>query len=104
MTNAVEELKGPVGFNWRGYSSAANYTLTNKVQMDKGLEWIELALAQAKNFTNLNIKSGLLQEAGKSPEAEKIKKEDWRWQRKENLTTMDINCWANHNSTRPLKF
>jgi hypothetical protein len=75
MTNAVEELKGPVGFNWRGYSSAANYTLTNKVQMDKGLEWIDLAIAQAKNFTNLNIKSGLLQETGKSAEAEKLKKE-----------------------------
>ncbi|HEX6223779.1 MAG TPA: DUF2911 domain-containing protein [Chryseolinea sp.] len=75
MANAVEELKGPVGLNWRGFSSAANYTLTNKVQMDKGLEWIELAIAQAKNFTNLNIKSGLLQESGKSAEAEKIKKE-----------------------------
>src|SRR5688572_12834452 len=75
MANAIEELKGPVGFNWRGYSSAANYTLTNKVKMDKGLEWIDLALAQANNFTNLNIKSGLLQETGKLAEAEKIKKE-----------------------------
>jgi hypothetical protein len=75
MANAIDELKGPVGFNWRGYSSAANYTLTNKVKMDKGLEWIDLALAQANNFTNLNIKSGLLQETGKSAEAEKIKKE-----------------------------
>jgi len=75
MTNAVEELKGPTGFNWRGFSSAANYTLTNKVQMNKGLEWIDLAIAQAKNFTNLNIKSGLLQETGKPEEAEKLKKE-----------------------------
>ena len=75
MTNAVEELKGPIGFNWRGFSSAANYTLANKVQMNKGLEWIDLAIAQAKNFTNLNIKSGLLQETGKPEEAEKLKKE-----------------------------
>ena len=75
MANAVEELKGPIGFNWRGYSSAANYTLTNKVQMDKGMEWIDLAIAQAKNFTNLNIKSGLLQEAGKTADADKLKKE-----------------------------
>ena len=43
--------------------------------MDKGLEWIDLAIAQAKNFTNLNIKSGLLQETGKTEEAEKLKKE-----------------------------
>jgi tetratricopeptide (TPR) repeat protein len=75
MANAAEELKGRTGFNWRGYSSAANYSLQNKVSMEQGMEWIDRAVAQAKNFTTLNIKAGLLQEAGKSQEAEKAKKE-----------------------------
>lgn len=75
MTNAAEELKGTIGFTWRGFSSAANYSLLNKVNMDQGMEWIDRAISQNKNFTTLNIKSGLLQETGKTAEAEKIKKE-----------------------------
>ena len=75
MANAAEELKGPTGFNWRGYSSAANYSLQNKINMGLGMAWIDRAIAQNKNFTTLNIKSGLLQEMGKTTEAEKVKKE-----------------------------
>jgi hypothetical protein len=75
IANATEELKGPIGFVWRGSSSAANYTLDNKVKMDQGLVWIDQAIAQNKNFTNLNIKSGLLEATGKTAEAEPIRKE-----------------------------
>ena len=39
------------------------------------MQWIDRAVAQSKNFTTLNTKAGLLQEAGKSQEAEKVKKE-----------------------------
>jgi len=31
MANAKEELKGPVGFGWQGYASAANYALQNNI-------------------------------------------------------------------------
>lgn len=75
MTNATQELKGPIGFDWRGHSSAANYALQNKINLDQAMIWIDRAIAQNKNFTTLNIKSGLLQETGKTTEAEKIKKE-----------------------------
>lgn len=75
MANAVEQLKGPAGFTWRGYSSAANYALQNKINLEQGIVWIDRAIAQNKNFTTLNTKSGLLQETGKTAEAEKIKKE-----------------------------
>lgn len=75
MANAIEELKGPIGFNWQGYSSAANYALQNKTNLDQGLQWIDRAITQSKNFTTLNIKSELLKETGKIAEAEKLKKE-----------------------------
>jgi hypothetical protein len=75
MANATEELKGTTGFNWQGYSSAANYALQNKVNLTQGLEWADRAITQNKNFTTLNIKSGLLRETGKVPEADKLKKE-----------------------------
>ncbi len=72
MANAAEELKGPVGFNWQGPASAANYALQNKVNIHEGLTWIDLAIAQNKSFATLTTKSGLLKEIGNTAEAEKI--------------------------------
>ena len=75
MTNAVEELKGPIGFTWQGYSSAANYALQNKMNYDQALKWIDQAIAQNSNFTTLSIKSGLLKETNKPTEAEGLMKD-----------------------------
>ena len=62
MSNATEELKGPIGFNWQGYSSAANYSLQNKINYDQAIKWIDQAITQNRNFTTLSIKSNLLKE------------------------------------------
>lgn len=72
MANAEDELKGPVGFNWQGYASAANYALQNKVNTEKALTWIDLAIAQNRNFATLNTKAGLLTATGKTDSADKI--------------------------------
>ena len=52
MENADKELKGAVGFNANSFTAAANYSLQNKTDLDKGLEWIDKAIAGQKNFTN----------------------------------------------------
>ena len=75
MANASEELKGPVGFNWQGPNSAATYALQNKINTEKALEWIDRALRQNKSFATLNTKAGLLRQAGKTAEAEKIEQD-----------------------------
>lgn len=75
MANAVEELKGPTGFSWQGYSSAANYAMQNKVNQEKALNWIDQAIAQNKNFTTLNVKAGLLRQLGKTADADKLDKD-----------------------------
>ena len=72
MANATEELKGPVGFTWQGFSSAANYALQNNVNHEQALRWIDQAIAQNRNFNTLNTKSALLKQAGKSEEADKL--------------------------------
>ena len=72
IANAVEELKGPTGFSPQGFSSAANYALQNKINLDKALNWIDQALAQNPSFGNKGIKAGLLKETGKAAEGEKI--------------------------------
>jgi tetratricopeptide (TPR) repeat protein len=75
MANAADELKGVKAFDWKAHASAANYALQNNVNLAQGLEWANRAVAQNKNFTSLNIQSGLLSEMGKTAEAEKVKKE-----------------------------
>jgi hypothetical protein len=72
LANAAEELKGPTGFNWQGFSSAANYSLQNKTNYDQAIRWIDQAIAQHNAFATLSIKSGLLKEMGKAEDAEKI--------------------------------
>jgi tetratricopeptide (TPR) repeat protein len=72
MANAAEELKGPVGFNWQGPSSAANYALQNKVNLEQALAWIDQAIAANRNFNTVNTKAGILKELGKTEEADKL--------------------------------
>ena len=72
LANAEQELKGPVGFNWQGFASAANYALQNKVNLQQGLTWIDRAITQNKSFNTLSVKAGLLKQTGKTDEAEKI--------------------------------
>lgn len=72
LANATEELKGPVGFNWQGYASAAAYAQKNKIGQEKALKWIDQAVAQNANFTTLSTKADLLKQTGKAADAEKI--------------------------------
>lgn len=72
MANAAAELQGPVGFNWIGFSSAANYALQNNVNLDQGMKWIDAAIAANGNFNNLTIKANILKAQGKTEEAEKL--------------------------------
>jgi hypothetical protein len=75
ISNAVEELKGPIGFTWQGVMSAANYSLQNNIQLDKGLAWANTAVTQNRSFATLRVQSGLLKATGKTEEAEKIMKD-----------------------------
>jgi hypothetical protein len=75
MANAEEELKGPAGFTWEGYASAANYALENKVNLEQAVKWADLAVQQNNSFTTLNVKAGLLTLMGKTDEGEKIMKD-----------------------------
>jgi tetratricopeptide (TPR) repeat protein len=72
INNAAEELKGPVGFSWQGYVSAANYTLQNQTDYDQGLRWIDQAIAQNNAFPTLIVKANILKAMGKSAESDTI--------------------------------
>jgi tetratricopeptide (TPR) repeat protein len=72
MSNAVEELKGPIGFGWQGYNSAAAYALANKTNLTQGLAWADQAIAMTPNFTDLTTKAGILNLQGKNSEADQV--------------------------------
>lgn len=75
MANAAEELKGPVGFNWQGFSSAANYAVQNKSDLEQAVKWIDKAITQNRSFTTLSIKSKIEKELGRPDDADKLMNE-----------------------------
>jgi len=75
MANAIEELKGPTGFNWQGYSSAANYALQNEVNYEQAMKWIDQAIAQNRNFVTLRTKADLQRKMNQVAEADKTMSE-----------------------------
>ena len=74
LANAAEELKGPTGFNWQGYASAANYAMQNKTNYEQALKWIDQAIAQNSSFATMSVKSNILKAMGKTEEADKMMK------------------------------
>ena len=74
MENAANELKGTAGFNWMGFASAANYSYQNKVDLEQGLKWADMAVARQNSFGTLNIKSNILKELGRTQEADEAMK------------------------------
>jgi Protein of unknown function (DUF2911)/Tetratricopeptide repeat len=77
VANAAQELKGPTGFGWQGYSAAANYILANKLtgNYDQGIKWADKAISISPTFTDLNVKAGLLKAMGKADEATAVMKD-----------------------------
>ena len=75
MANAVDELKGPVGFNWQGFASAANYALANKVNYDQAIIWIDRAILISPNFNTLSTKAALLKTAGNTTQSDSLMRE-----------------------------
>ena len=75
MANALEELKGPVGFNWQGFASAANYASQNNINLDQALVWIDQAIAQNNSFVTKSTKANILGAMGKTAESETMMKE-----------------------------
>lgn len=70
--NMMQELTNLPGFFWQGYSQAALYCLQNNFHLDEGIKLIETSIGKNKNFTNLRVKSGLLEKTGHKTEASEI--------------------------------
>jgi len=68
-----QQLQTSPGFNRQSWEQAASFSLNNGGDLDEALSWINAAIEgqffSEKNFSNLSIKSQILEKQGKSAEA-----------------------------------
>ena len=75
----VTESLNPRGWTPQGLAIAANWTLQNHYQLEKGLEWATLATSKTfpgdpNSFSGLSVKSRILDTLGRSDEAAAVLK------------------------------
>jgi hypothetical protein len=73
----VTEALNPRGWTPQGLAIAANWTLQNNYQLEKGLEWATLGTSKTfpgdpNSFTGLSVKAGILDKLGRSEEAAEV--------------------------------
>ncbi|MBM3768872.1 MAG: DUF2911 domain-containing protein, partial [Acidobacteria bacterium] len=70
-----KELNSSSGFNWAAWDTAAQYCLTNNVNLDEALQWAEYSISAPfvgqANFTNLTTKARLLEKLNRAEESAK---------------------------------
>ncbi len=72
------EAKNPRGFSWQGLNIAANWSLTNNYELEKGLEWANFAVSTfngGQQFPVLTTKAQILDKLGKTEEAKATMKQ-----------------------------
>jgi tetratricopeptide (TPR) repeat protein len=72
IENMKMELRGLGQFFWQPWNQAANYCLQNETHIEEGLNWVNRSISINENFTNLRVKSGLLEKKGEKAEAEEL--------------------------------
>jgi tetratricopeptide (TPR) repeat protein len=75
IANAAQELKGPIGFTWQGFNSAANYAQANKVSLEQAEKWSDQAINVNKSFATLQVKGAILRQTNRTADADKLMKE-----------------------------
>ncbi|NNG26352.1 MAG: DUF2911 domain-containing protein [Ignavibacteriaceae bacterium] len=70
-----EQLTSLPGFFWQGWNQAANYCYQNGIMLEQGVEWADRSIQINKNVTNTFTKAVLLNELGRSDEANQLKEE-----------------------------
>jgi hypothetical protein len=71
-----KELQNSTGFNWAAWDSAAQYCLSNNVNLEEALKWSEYSISAPfvgqANFTNLSTKARLLAKLNRTEESAKV--------------------------------
>ena len=74
MASLHGQLRGGVQYTWEGWAEAANYSLTNKVDLEQGLKWADASIGQEERYDTLILKAQLLEALNRAGEAAPIQK------------------------------
>ncbi len=72
MADFRQQLTGLSQFFWQGWNQAAQYALTNEMNLDEGMEWADRSIQTQENFNNLSTKAQLLSKSGDAAQADEI--------------------------------
>jgi tetratricopeptide (TPR) repeat protein len=80
LASMRSELRGLSRFFWQAWNQAADYCLQNNVRLDEAMEMIDRALSMngGRNFSNLRVKSELLDKKGDLAESGKLLQEGFQ--------------------------
>lgn len=73
LASLRKEFRGPQQYNWQAWNSAARYCLTNKVELEQGLEWADRSIGMNENLQNLMTKASLLEAKGDGAKATELR-------------------------------
>jgi tetratricopeptide (TPR) repeat protein len=69
LQNIRAQMKGAGQFAWQAPYQAAQFCLTNKVDLDEALRWANLSIQNEERFENLSTKADILKALNKQDEA-----------------------------------
>jgi hypothetical protein len=72
LASARDELRSVQGFSWLGWYDAARYCFDNNINSEEAMKWINRSIAAEENFTNLSLKSQMLEKEGRTKESADI--------------------------------
>src|SRR4051794_36345880 len=71
IANIRGQMRGRAQYEWQAPMQAANYCLTQKVNLDEALKWVNLSIQNEERFENLTTKADLLKAMNKPDDAKK---------------------------------
>jgi hypothetical protein len=71
LANIEAQMKGRGQFTWQGPDEAATFCLTHNINLEEGLKWADMSIANEERFDNLSTKVDLLKALHKDDDANK---------------------------------
>ncbi len=89
LAGMEDQLRGLSSFRWEAWYEAAKYCHDEKIAPDRAMAWVDKSIARGANFENQTLKADMLNEQGKTAEAEALKKTML-----DNATNAELNTYA----------
>ena len=72
MASFRQQLTGLSQFFWQGWNQAAQYSLTNDMNLEEAMQWADRSIQAQENFNNLSTKAQLLAKGGDAAQADEL--------------------------------